>query len=131
MTPTWTRRTVRELARKQLETLGQISGVQSAVLFSPDGFEIASHGASTELAGRLAAIGSSLTALGSAVSIEAGLEASERTIVESAGGTVMIMRLDSQQAMSLAVVTNRNVVLGRLLWATRNCCHALSKVMDK
>ena len=89
------RRASRDLAKKQLEMLGSIAGVQSAVLFSADGFEIASHATDASAASRLAAIGSSLAALGVAISAEAGLQEFERTTIESKNGTVMIMRVET------------------------------------
>ncbi|HEY0232835.1 MAG TPA: roadblock/LC7 domain-containing protein [Dokdonella sp.] len=131
MSPNRVRRASRDLAKKQLELLGTVTGVQSAVLFSADGFEIASHAADTAAASRLAAIGSSLAALGSAISAEAGLHEFERTTIESKNGTVTIMRVDNDQAMSLAVVAGRTAVLGQLLWATRHCCQALARLIHE
>lgn len=125
------RRATREIAKQHLETLGRVGGVQSAVLFSADGFEIASHATDATVAGRLAAVGSSLAALGSAISREAGLDDFERTTIESRTGTVTIMRIDSEPPMSVAVVANRTAVLGQLLWATRQCCQALARLMNE
>ncbi|HEX7816200.1 roadblock/LC7 domain-containing protein [Dyella sp.] len=129
MSERWGSRVLQELARKQLAILGGMTGVQSAVLFSADGFEVASHAVSAEAAGRLAAIGSSLSSLGSAISAEAGLRVAERTIVESANGTVMIMQVPATPAMSLAVVADRSALLGRLLWASKHCCQVLADAM--
>lgn len=120
----------RDLARKLLESYGSAAGVQSAVLFTPDGFEIASHATDATASARLAAIGSSLAALGEAISTEAGLNRFERTTIESRDGTVMIMRIDGKSPMSLVVVTGKDVILGQLLWATQRCCQALSKLMN-
>lgn len=124
-------RVPRELARKVLETYRDVTGVQCAVLFSADGFEIASHAADAAASARLAAIGSSLAALGTAISAEAGLHEFERTTIESRNGTVTIMRVGDGGAMSLAVVANKNAVLGQLLWATQRCCQALAKVVNE
>lgn len=118
----------RELARKVLENFSDIAGVQSAVLFSADGFEIAAYSTVPNASARLAAIGSSLAALGGAISAEAGLRDFERTTIESAGGTVMIMRVGGG-SMSLAVVAGKELVLGQLLWATQRCAQALAKVV--
>lgn len=127
MSSSMTKRMFQELARKQLAALGGMNGVQSVVLFSDDGFQVASHAVSDDGAMRLAAIGSSLASLGTAISAEAGLDAVERTIVESAGGVVLIMRVDARPAMSLAIVADRSAVLGRLLWASKHCCQTLAK----
>ena len=120
----------RELARKVLESYREITGVQCAVLFSSDGFEIASYAADSAASARFAAIGSSLAALGAALSTEAGLGEFGRATLESDGGAVTIMRVGNGQAMSLAVVANRDAVLGRLLWATQRCCQTLARLLE-
>lgn len=122
-------RVSRELAKKILETLGDITGVRSAVLFTADGFEIASHAADAATSARLAAIGSSLSALGTAISAEAGLKDFDRSTIESNDGTVVIMHIGNGSAMSVAVVATKEAVLGQLLWAIKRCCQALQKVM--
>ncbi|WP_300621728.1 roadblock/LC7 domain-containing protein [Dokdonella sp.] len=119
-------RVLRDVASKVLQNYRDVVGVQSAVLFSADGFELASYAADEAAAARLAAIGSSLAALGSAISAEAGLDEFERTTIESKSGTVTIMRVGDDGAMSLAVVAGRNAVLGQLLWATQRCSQALA-----
>ena len=106
----------REFARRELATLAETPGISSTVLFTSDGFEIASHAADPAAAARLAAIGSSLAALGSAISAEAGLHDFERTLVESSDGIVLIMRVGSTRAMSLAVVTDQTAVLTYRYW---------------
>ena len=118
----------REFARRELATLAETLGISSTVLFTSDGFEIASHAADPAAAARLAAIGSSLAALGSAISAEAGLHDFERTLVESSDGIVLIMRVGSTRAMSLAVVTDRTAVLGTILWATQRACQSLERL---
>lgn len=120
----------RELARKVLESYREVAGVQCAVLFSSDGFEIASYATDAAASARFAAIGSSLAALGTALSTEAGLGEFGRATIESEGGAVTIMRVGSGQSMSLAVVANRNAVLGQLLWATQRCCQTLARLLD-
>ena len=124
-------RVSRELMKKPVSALGEVAGVQCVVLFSSDGFEIVSHAANAAASARLAAIGSSLSALGSAISAEAGMREFDRTTIESQDGTVIIMRINSAAAMSLAVVGGKNAVLGQLLWATKQCCQALGNVVEK
>ena len=120
-----------EPVMKLLDALGGVGGVRSAVLFSSDGFEIAALSADANASARLAAIGSSLSALGSAISSEAGLSEFDRTTIESPDGTVIIMRVRADQALSLVVVAGKRVMLGQLLWATQNCCQAIGKLLQK
>ena len=121
----------RELAARLLETLCAVAGVQSAVVFSLDGFELAAHPVEAGGAARVAAIGSSLAALGGAISHEAGLHDFERTTIESRDGTVTIMRIDAATPLALAVVADRKATLGQLLWATRQCCQSLARVLGE
>ncbi|HJU37999.1 MAG TPA: roadblock/LC7 domain-containing protein, partial [Tahibacter sp.] len=80
------------VAQKQLEAFGQSTpGVVSAVLLSADGFEIASLKVGKIGAERLAAMGSSLGAIGSAIAREAGIVDCNRLIIEADSGTVVIM----------------------------------------
>lgn len=124
-------RMLQELAKKHLAQLAETPGIQALVLFSDDGQEVASHAVSTVAAGRLSAIGSSLAALGVALCAEAGLGDTQRTVVESSLGTVMIVRLGSTPAMSLALVADRKAVLGRLIWATQHSCDHLRTIVHE
>ena len=127
-TPRSLGRLSREIARRELKTLVDTAGARSAVLFSSDGFEIASQTSGSADAGRLAAIGSSLAALGSAISAEVGLSDFERTTIESRDGTVLIMRLHGSKSMSLVVVADQNAILGTLLWAVQRSCQTLGRL---
>ncbi|HET9048900.1 MAG TPA: roadblock/LC7 domain-containing protein [Chiayiivirga sp.] len=123
-------RVEREVLRRHLEALGELRGVRGAVLFSPDGFEVASYSVDKEASMRLAAIGSSLAALGSAIASEAGLDSFDRTLIEGHGGTVMITRVDGEAGLALAVIANPDVVLGRLLWGSKHCCDEIQKTLQ-
>jgi predicted regulator of Ras-like GTPase activity (Roadblock/LC7/MglB family) len=116
------------VAQKHLDNFGSgTPGVVSAVLMSSDGFEIASLQVGKGGAARLAAMGSSLTAIGSAIAREAGIVECNRMIIEAESGTVVVMNIpDSKPPMSLAVVSNGAAVLGQLLWAAKNCCVAIA-----
>lgn len=117
------------VAQKLLDTFAHATpGVASAVLLSADGFEVASLQAGKGSAARLAAMGSSLSAIGSAIAKEAGIVDCNRMIIESDSGTVVIMNIhDSKPPMSLAVVANEHSTLGQLLWAAKNLCGAVAR----
>jgi predicted regulator of Ras-like GTPase activity (Roadblock/LC7/MglB family) len=121
------------VAQKQLDAFGASTpGVVSAVLMSADGFEVASLQVGKGGAARLAAMGSSLTAIGSAIAREAGIVECNRMIIEAESGTVVIMTIpDSKPPMSLAVVSNGSSVLGQLLWAAKNCCAAIGRAFKE
>lgn len=117
------------VAQKLLDAFAQATpGVVSAVLLSADGFEVASLQVGKGGAARLAAMGSSLSAIGSAIAKEAGIVECNRMIIEADTGTVVIMTIaDARPPMSLAVVASDASVLGQLLWAAKNCCTAIAR----
>ena len=118
-----------EEARQQLESLvAGTPGVVLAVLTSGDGFEIAAHPRNLSTVQRLAAMSSSLQALSEAMVHEAGLVRVRNLIIESDGGTVIVLGIGNvTPRLSLTVVTSGDETLGRLLWAARECCAALER----
>jgi uncharacterized protein len=117
------------VAQRQLEAFVQSTqGVLSAVLLSADGFEVASLQTGKSGAARLAAMGSSLSAIGSAIAREAGIVECNRMIIESESGTIVIMQIpDARPALSLAIIAGDGCVLGQLLWAAKNCCITIAR----
>lgn len=117
------------VAQKQLEALAQSTpGVVSVVLLSSDGFEVASLQVGSAGAARLAAMGSSLSAIGSAIAREAGIVECKRMIIESDSGVVIVMGIpDARPPLSLAVIAREDCVLGQLLWAAKNCCVTIAR----
>jgi uncharacterized protein len=123
-----------EAIRRQLQQLGETSpGVQLAVLSSADGFEIASYQSpgGTSAAARVAAMTSSITALGDAITRETGLHGSRNLIIESDGGTVVLLSLrETKSSLTLAVVAGKQAILGHLLWATRNTAASIERIAE-
>jgi hypothetical protein len=71
---------------------------------------------------------SSLQALSEAMVQEAGLVRIRNLIIESDGGTVIVLGIGKvTPRLSLTVVASGDEILGRLLWASRGCCAALEK----
>jgi predicted regulator of Ras-like GTPase activity (Roadblock/LC7/MglB family) len=120
---------ITEHAREQLEAfVAATSGVTLAVLTSGDGFEIAAHPRGLSKVQRLAAMSSSLQALSEAMVQEAGLVRIRNLIIESDGGTVIVLGIGNvTPRLSLTVVTSGDEILGRLLWASRECSAALER----
>jgi predicted regulator of Ras-like GTPase activity (Roadblock/LC7/MglB family) len=118
------------IQRELAELVAANTGVTLAVLTSGDGFEVAAH-PHLPMAQRIAAMSSSLQALSEAILREAGLSRSRNLIIESDGGTVVVLAIpDTSPRLSLAVVASGNEILGRLLWATRSCCAALGRCLQ-
>jgi predicted regulator of Ras-like GTPase activity (Roadblock/LC7/MglB family) len=106
------------------------SEVKLAVVTSGDGFEVAAHPFGLPAAQRLAAMSSSLQALSEAIVREAGLGRARNLIIESDGGTIVVLGIGSTPRLSLAIVASGNEILGRLLWASRSCCASLERSLQ-
>jgi predicted regulator of Ras-like GTPase activity (Roadblock/LC7/MglB family) len=119
---------VLDATRRQLaELVAANTEITLAVVTSADGFEVAAH-PDLPMAQRIAAMSSSLQALSEAMAREAGLSRSRNLIIESDGGTIVVLGIpDISPRLSLAVVASGKEILGRLLWATRSCCAALGR----
>jgi predicted regulator of Ras-like GTPase activity (Roadblock/LC7/MglB family) len=118
------------IQRQLAEFVAANPGVTLAVLTSGDGFEVAAH-PHMQIAQRIAAMSSSLQALSEAILREAGLSRSRNLIIESDGGTIVVLAIpDTSPRLSLAVVASGSEILGRLLWATRSCCAALGRSLQ-
>jgi predicted regulator of Ras-like GTPase activity (Roadblock/LC7/MglB family) len=117
-----------DAARRQLaELVAANAEITLALVTSADGFEVAAH-PDLPMAQRIAAMSSSLQALSEAIVREAGLSRSRSLIIETDGGTIVVLGIpDTSPRLSLAVVASGNEILGRLLWATRGCCAALGR----
>jgi uncharacterized protein len=113
-------------AQRQLtEFVAANPDITLAVVTSSDGFEFATHPPAA-VAQRIAAMSSSLQALSEAIAREAGRGRSRNLIIETDDGTILVLGIpNTTPRMSLAVVASGSEILGRLLWATRNCCVAL------
>ena len=125
--------TATELAQQQLQALrSSTTGITSAVLLSSDGFEVTSLETDKGKASRLAAMGSSLAAISSAIAKEAGISECSRLIVESEECVVAVMKVpNSSPPLVLAVVANDASRLGQLLWGAKHCCAALSQELKE
>ncbi|MDB6103261.1 MAG: roadblock/LC7 protein [Gammaproteobacteria bacterium] len=120
-----------DATRRQLaEFVAANTEITLALVTSADGFEVAAH-PDQPMAQRIAAMSSSLQALSEAIAREAGLSRSRNLIIESDGGTIVVLGIpDTSPRLSLAVVASGNEILGRLLWATRSCCAALGRSLQ-
>lgn len=105
--------------------------VTLAVLTSGDGFEVASHPPDQQMTARIAAMSSSMQALSEALTREAGLADNRNLIIETGGGTVLILGLATRPRLSLAIVAKSGELLGKLLWASRNLGAKLESSLPK
>ncbi len=74
---------------------------------------------------------SSLQALAEALVREVGVARKRSLIIESEGGAIVVLGVTNVgKPASLSVIASGSVNLGRLLWASRNCCQSLENATE-
>jgi predicted regulator of Ras-like GTPase activity (Roadblock/LC7/MglB family) len=126
-------RTQTEFAKQHLATFATATpGVAAVVLTSGDGHEVAAHRVEKAAAAKLAAMGSSIQALGDALTREAGVPGLRNLVLEAEKGTVLVMAVPgARPRLTLAVVAQPDATLGHLLWSARVCCQALGRAFQQ
>jgi hypothetical protein len=112
---------------RALETFAsETPGVKNVLLATPDGFEIASHAdGSKHSANSLAAVGSSLFALGSSLIGEFELGATRAITIDSEKGKVYISAVHADdKALILLIQSTQNAMLAHIL-------HGANKLSDQ
>lgn len=122
-----------EFARQQLAQFASgTAGVGAAVLLTGDGHAVATHQVDRNLSAKVAAMGSSLLALGEAFTREVGAPGMKNVMIEADGGTVIVMAVPgAKPRLVLAVVATATATLGQVLWSTRQCSEALAKTFKE
>jgi uncharacterized protein len=96
------------------------AGVHSACLVTSDGLPVASVLRDGVSADRLAAMTSSLHALGEAIAREHALEECQSVIVNGASGALIVIRTGtSETSFTLAAVCDTEATLGSVYFAAR------------
>lgn len=99
-----------------------LPGVRSAVVASVDGFAIAEATGQAGAGDRLAAMTSSMLALGKAVTRELALGSMEVLMMEADEGKVLMLSIPSPGTpLLLMAACNRRTVIGNVLWSAREC----------
>jgi predicted regulator of Ras-like GTPase activity (Roadblock/LC7/MglB family) len=104
-------------ARRAAEMLlAEIDGANAIVVATADGFDLACVGARVVAPARIAAMVSSLAALGEVASGEVGIGAPRVLVVESSDGRLVVRCMRVQgHSLVVVVLTDRTVMLG-LIW---------------
>lgn len=117
-----------ELIEALVATHSEITG---ALVSSVDGFEIAATLPQSRSAAKLAAMSSSLVALGEAVSTEGGVDGCVNVVIEAESGRLMLMDIPGSTRNLLTVICDNSSTLGHVLWAVRECSRELSRRMTR
>jgi len=114
------------------ELVQSTAGVEYALLASPDGFEIVSASRTRTLDGaRVAAMASSIFAVGSAMASELRLDTCRNVIVEADKGFLTLFTVPCARVpLVLWTVALEGTTLGLVLMATRACARDLARQLD-
>lgn len=107
-----------ESARRQIhELLMEVSGVDSVLLCSPDGFELASVHKQSKFDGhKLAAVSSSILAMVTAFVSEIKLTGCQSITLEASNGKAIISAVPAgNYPMIIVVITSHSALLGQLI----------------
>ncbi len=117
-------------ARELDKLMSATAGIESAVLTTEDGFEVAFKSIDNAVdSSKLAAMASSLSAISNMSIFETNLGTEYNSIIiESDKGYIVIMDIDNEAfPMILNVVASKNAVLGQILYHTRAVVEAFNR----
>ena len=106
--------------------LDEVSGIASVVIATPDGFEIASVARRDVEPARIAAMASSIAAIGAVVSQEARLGRCTCITVATDNGFALVSPVHSgETSLVVNVIADADAVLAQAMYRTAACVRAL------
>lgn len=124
--PNFSGNLVSEFNRALLQLKDSVPDLSTACVATRDGFEIARLESDSDQR-KLAAMASSMHALGDAIAAEASLGACRNVIIEgSAGKAVMLTVPDAASNKVLIAAASSDTNLAMLLISSRTCCEQLA-----
>lgn len=120
---------VMEAARREAEGIvADVASVRAVVIATGDGFDLASSAGGTFDAQRIAALASSIAAIGEVVSAEAGLGRSTSVTVNTGNGFAVVYqvpRTDCQVVIN--VIGSADAVLAQVNWRTAEAARRIAQ----
>ncbi|MCH4247887.1 MAG: roadblock/LC7 domain-containing protein [Acinetobacter populi] len=124
----------KEFSHKELhEFLNIVSGVNFVMLCSSDGFELSlASKRNLDNTGKIAAVSSSILAMVSAFISEIKLTGCQTITLEAENGKVFLTSVDiPQNPMVLVAVTNKDILMGQMLYHFKKLSGSLSTISMK
>jgi uncharacterized protein len=120
--------TVIAAANQALDQLmGEVKGVTAAVVSTADGFEVAGRVENNAQIAKLAAMSSSIAAIGIVVGEESGVGEQQSITIEAKDGFVVMVGIDSlAHPMILNVIAQKSAVLGQVLYFAKQAARGLA-----
>jgi predicted regulator of Ras-like GTPase activity (Roadblock/LC7/MglB family) len=118
---------LRGRAQQQAESmLSGLSGVVAVIVSTVDGFDVASAVTRGVDPARIAAMASSIAAIGTVVSQEAGLGRTRSVTIATDAGFALVSTADCAQAqLVLNVIAAKDAVLAQVAYRSAECVKAL------
>jgi predicted regulator of Ras-like GTPase activity (Roadblock/LC7/MglB family) len=115
-----------------VDLVNTTSGVEAALLASPDGFEVVSATRTRAIDGpRLAAMSSSMIALGTAMASDLKLDVCRNMHIEAGQGVVLLLTVPcTRTGLVLSALAPKDTTLGLVLVAARACAQVIAKRLD-
>jgi predicted regulator of Ras-like GTPase activity (Roadblock/LC7/MglB family) len=116
-------------ARQQAEAIAiEVSGVVAVVIATVDGFDVASSARGAADAQRIAALASSIAAIGDVVSSEAGLGRSRGITVATERGFVVVQQVPRRDVgLVINVIAGGDAVLAQVSYRTAQAVRLLAQ----
>lgn len=118
--------------RALVDLVNASSGVDAVLLASPDGFEVVSATRTQTLDGpRLAAMSSSMLALGAAMARDFKLDGCRNVHIEAGNGVVLLLTVPCERAgLVLSALARGGSPLAMVLVAARRCAQSVAGLLD-
>jgi predicted regulator of Ras-like GTPase activity (Roadblock/LC7/MglB family) len=118
---------IKALAESTIDKLmAQVKGIRAVVVSTEDGFEVAARVENTAQVSRLAAIASSLTALGAVAGEESQLGVCDNVIIGAENGCLIMLQVRCPTIeLILSVVTGKEAIVGQALYFAKQAVQAL------
>jgi uncharacterized protein len=125
--------TYKRLAVSGLQALfDNVSGIMAAVVSTADGFDIASIVHNVAQVDRLAAMASSISALGHVVGQESGLGAGRFVLIEAKEGFLVVIPAHSDEMpLTLSVIAGREAVVGQVVHYAKQTARQLAEMWSR
>lgn len=108
------------------ELMQEIKGIKAVVVSTEDGFEVAARVENTAQISRLAAMASSLAALGVMAGEESRLGVCESIVMQATEGFIAIVQVRRADVpLIVSVITGRDAVTGQLLYFSKKAAKSL------
>jgi len=106
-------------------------GLEAATISSIDGFQIAAVLPESKSVGKMAAMSSSLHALGHAIAREAKRGTCRQLVVQSTEGCIVVLEIPQQNPpLLLNLITQNGIDLSRLLEVAELCAERLAAKLE-